>query len=147
MRSARERVTCRDGQNRQGGKRWECTAGGRRFTARSTGIVSHNAFPDDVIALAVRWYIRYRLSDADVVEWFAERGITVDPSTVDDRVRAFTPRFIEVARRHLLWLPASSGLTAQLDGVMSCDTTAHGTLLRSAYSRRSFLRLCGRRRR
>jgi len=50
--------------------------------ARSTGIVSHNAFPDDVIALALRWYIRYRLSDADVVEWFAERGLVVDRSTV-----------------------------------------------------------------
>ncbi len=35
---------------------------------------THHAFPDDVIALAVRWYVRYRLSYADVVEWFAERG-------------------------------------------------------------------------
>ncbi len=38
-------------------------------------------FPD-VIALAVRWYVRYRLSYADVVEWFAERGFVVDRSTV-----------------------------------------------------------------
>jgi transposase-like protein len=34
-----------------------------------------------------------------VAEWLGERGITVDPSTIYDWVRAFTPRFIEVARR------------------------------------------------
>ena len=56
--------------------------------------------PPDVIALAVRWYLRFRLSYTDVVEWLAERGIIVDPSTVYDRVRTFTPRFIAAARGH-----------------------------------------------
>jgi IS6 family transposase len=37
-----------------------------------------------VIALAVRWYLRYRLSYADMAEWLAECGITVDPSTIYD---------------------------------------------------------------
>jgi transposase-like protein len=53
-----------------------------------------------VIALAVRWYLGYRLRYEDVVEWLAERGVTVEPSTVYDWVRAFTPRFIEAARQH-----------------------------------------------
>jgi transposase-like protein len=35
-----------------------------------------------------------------VAEWLAERGITVDPSTIYDWVHAVTPRFIEAARRH-----------------------------------------------
>ncbi len=35
-----------------------------------------------------------------MAEWLAERGITVDPSTVYDWVRAFTPRFIAAARAH-----------------------------------------------
>ncbi len=39
-------------------------------------------------------------SYADVAEWLAERGITVDPSTIYDWVRAFTPRFIAAARVH-----------------------------------------------
>jgi IS6 family transposase len=51
-------------------------------TARLTQRVLGHAFPDDVIALAVRWYVRDRLSYADVVEWFAERGLVVDRSTV-----------------------------------------------------------------
>jgi transposase-like protein len=53
-----------------------------------------------VIALAVRWYLCYRLSYADVAEWLTERGITVDPSTMYDWVQVFTPRFSDAARLH-----------------------------------------------
>jgi transposase-like protein len=55
-------------------------------------------FPDAVIALTVRWYLRYRLSYAEIAEWVAESGVRVDPSTIYDWVRAFTPRFIAAAR-------------------------------------------------
>ena len=60
----------------------------------------HHTFPDDVIALAVRWYVRYRLSYADVVAWFAERGLVVDRSTIYRWVQRFLPLFGEVARAH-----------------------------------------------
>ena len=60
----------------------------------------HHDIQDEIIALAVRWYLRFRLSYADVAEWLAERGLSVDPSTIYDWVQAFTPRFIEAARRH-----------------------------------------------
>ena len=53
-----------------------------------------------MIAIAVRWYLRLRLSYAEVAEWLAERGVTVDPSTIYDWVQAFTPRFIDAARQH-----------------------------------------------
>jgi transposase-like protein len=92
--------TRKDGQTRLGGQRWRCNDCGRRFTARSTSAFSHHAFPDDVIALAVRWYVRYRLSYADVVEWFAERGLDVDRSTVYGWVQRFLPLFQEAARSH-----------------------------------------------
>jgi transposase-like protein len=39
-------------------------------------------FPREVIALAVRWYLRYGLSYRDVEELLAERGITVDHVTI-----------------------------------------------------------------
>jgi transposase-like protein len=51
-----------------------------------------------VIALAVRWYLRYDLSYRDVEELLAERGITVDHVTVYRWVQTFTSEFIEVAR-------------------------------------------------
>jgi transposase-like protein len=71
-------ATRRDGKTRLGGQRQRCAHCHRRFTARSRSASSHHHFPDDLIALAVRWYARYRLSYADVVEWLAERGFTVD---------------------------------------------------------------------
>ncbi len=94
------KATRRDGQTRLGGQRWRCRACGRRFTARSTSSFLHHAFPDDVIALAVRWYVRYRLSYADVVEWFAERGLVMDRSTIYRWVQRFLPLFQEAARPH-----------------------------------------------
>ena len=50
--------------------------------------------------VAVRWYLRYRLSYADVAELLAERGIHVDPSSVYDWVQAFTPLYREAARSY-----------------------------------------------
>jgi len=50
--------------------------------------------------LAVRWYVRYRLSYADLVEWLAERGLVVDRSTVYCWVQRFLPLFAEAARRY-----------------------------------------------
>ncbi len=39
-------------------------------------------FPREVISVAVRWYLRYRLSYRDVEELLAERGVTVDHVTI-----------------------------------------------------------------
>jgi transposase-like protein len=39
-------------------------------------------FPREVIAVAVRWYLRYGLSYRDVEQLLAERGIEVDHVTV-----------------------------------------------------------------
>src|SRR5918999_247387 len=92
--------TRKDGQTRLGGQRWRCNTCRRRFTARSTSAFARHGFPDDVIALAVRWYVRYRLSYADVVEWFAERGLVVNRSTVYRWVQRFLPLFGEAVRAH-----------------------------------------------
>ncbi len=88
------------GRDRLGRQLWRCQACGRRLTTRSASAFSGYRFADEIIALAVRWYLRFRLSYADVAEWLAERGISVDPSTIYDWVQAFTPSFIEAARRH-----------------------------------------------
>jgi transposase-like protein len=54
----------------------------RRFTARSSSAFSGHGFADEIVTLALRWYVRYRLSSADVAELLAERGVMVSPSTV-----------------------------------------------------------------
>ena len=87
-----ERLT-RAGLDRSGRQLHRCAACGRRLTTRSAAATCGYRFPDEVVALAVRWYLRFRLSYADLAELLAERGIVVDPSTVYDWVQAFTPRF------------------------------------------------------
>src|SRR5213078_387534 len=67
-------------------------------TSRSPAPAGYR-FPPEVIAVAVRWYLRYGLSYRDVEELPAERGVTVDHVTVYRWVQTFTPEFIDVARR------------------------------------------------
>ena len=55
-------------------------------------------FPREVIAVAVRWYLRYGLSYRDVEELLAERGIEVDHVTIYRWVQTFTSQFIDSAR-------------------------------------------------
>src|SRR6185295_4694065 len=47
---------------------------------------------------AVRWYLRYGLSDRDVEELLVERGIEVDHVTVYRWVQRFTPVLADAAR-------------------------------------------------
>jgi IS6 family transposase len=55
-------------------------------------------FPREVIAVAVRWYLHYRLPYRDVDEQVAERGIEVDHVTVYRWVQTFTAEFLDAAR-------------------------------------------------
>jgi transposase, IS6 family len=93
-------ATRRDGHTRLGGQRWRCIECRRRFTARSASAFSHHGFADEVIALSIRWYVRYRLSYADVAEWLAERGTVVDRSTVYRWVQRFLPLLAQAARSY-----------------------------------------------
>ena len=92
--------TRRDGRTRLGGQRWRWSECGRRCTARSASAFWRHRLPDDVIARAVRWYARYRLSDAAAAEWLAERGFAVDRTAIYRWVQRFRPLFGEAARRH-----------------------------------------------
>src|SRR5262245_63255965 len=91
-------ATRKNGHDRQGRQIRQCRGCHRRFTCLSATPFSGYQFPPDVIALAVRWYLRYRLSYADVAELLAERGVRVDPSTVFDWVREFAPLYADAAR-------------------------------------------------
>ena len=80
-RCAGERLT-KVGRERARRQFFRCSGCSRRVAARSTSAVRGNRFPDGVIALTVRWYLRFRLSYAEVAGWLAERGVSVDPSTI-----------------------------------------------------------------
>jgi len=52
-------------------------------------------FDREVIALCVRWYLRYKLSFRDLVEMRSERGLHVAHTTILRWVRQFAPEFIK----------------------------------------------------
>jgi transposase-like protein len=79
---------------------YACTACQRRQTAHSASAFHGYRFPEEVIALSVRWYLRYRLSYADTAELLAERGVHVDPATIFAWVQQFTPLYKDAARRY-----------------------------------------------
>jgi transposase-like protein len=66
-------------------------------SAASSALAGYR-FPRAVIAVAVRWYLRYGLCYGDVEELLAERGIRVDHVTVYRWVQTFTPEFMDAAR-------------------------------------------------
>jgi hypothetical protein len=68
------------------------------MSSGSSSVFAAFRFSREVIAVAVRWYLRYGLSYRDVEELMAERGVTVDHVTIDRWVQRFTPEFIEAAR-------------------------------------------------
>ncbi len=133
------KMTRRDGKTRLGGQRGQCNACGRRFTARSTSAFSNHGFPDDVIAVAVRWYVRYRLSYADVVEWFAERGLVVDRSTVYRWAQRFLPLFQAAARHHRIQPARNGAWTRPIHGSMGRGPTSIAPSSRMPRTRRVFL--------
>ncbi|TPJ32718.1 IS6 family transposase [Mesorhizobium sp. B2-6-5] len=52
-------------------------------------------FDQSVILLCVRWYLAYNLSLRDLEEMMAERGLSVDHSTVHRWVVGFAPQLLE----------------------------------------------------
>jgi len=67
-------------------------------TSGSSAAPAGYRFPREVIAVAVRWYLRYGLSYRDVEELLAELGIEVDHVTIYRWVQTFTAEFIDAAR-------------------------------------------------
>ena len=58
-------------------------------------------FRDEMIVLCVRWYLRYPLSYRDLEEMMAERGLTVDHSTIARWVQHYGPILNERIRREM----------------------------------------------
>ncbi len=51
-------------------------------------------FPDEVIIMCVRWYLRFRLSNRDLASIAAELGVAVAPSTILRWVIRYTGEFV-----------------------------------------------------
>jgi IS6 family transposase len=58
-------------------------------------------FQPEIILLNVRWYCRYALSYRDLEEMMAERGLSVDHSTINPWVLQYAPELDKRCRSHL----------------------------------------------
>ena len=58
-------------------------------------------FPDDIIVLCVRWYLRYPLSYRNLEEMMMERGLTIDHSTIARWVLRYGPVLNERIRSEM----------------------------------------------
>jgi transposase-like protein len=95
-----ETTLVRNGCDRRGAQVYRCQRCRRTRTSLTGTSFSDFRFPPDAIAVAVRLYLRYRLSLADVVELLAERHIHVDRSTVHAWVGRFAPLYQGAARAY-----------------------------------------------
>src|SRR5580700_8469676 len=64
-------------------------------------------FADEIIALCVRWYLRFSLSYRDLEELMTERGLSVDHTTVWRWVQRYAPELNRRVRRELKRTDAS----------------------------------------
>ena len=55
-------------------------------------------FREEIIVLCVRWYLRYPLSYRNLEEMMAERGLTVDHSTIARWVLHYSARLDRLAK-------------------------------------------------
>jgi IS6 family transposase len=55
----------------------------------------------EIILLCVRWYLRYALSYRDLEEMMAERGMSVDHTTIFRWVQRYAPEIDRRSRPHL----------------------------------------------
>ena len=58
-------------------------------------------FESEIILLCVRWYLRYSLSYRDLEEMMAERGLSVDHTTIYCWVQRYAPELDKRCRPHL----------------------------------------------
>src|SRR6266545_8019190 len=90
----------RDGHDTFGRQRYACHACERDFTAHSSSAFAGYRWPEEVILLAVRWFLSHPLSATSVMGLLAERGIDVSKRTVLRWVQHFGPLLAAAVRKH-----------------------------------------------
>ena len=80
-------------------QRYRCRGCRRAFVARTGSPFAGHRWPRAVIVTAVRWYLRFRLSAADVRDLLAERGVDISARTVLHWVQKFAPLLARAGRR------------------------------------------------
>jgi hypothetical protein len=81
----------------QGYRRFRCRC--KQFNERSASVLNKAQYSSDVIALAVLWRLRYKLSLRDLAEMFLTRGFIFTYEAVREWEAKLTPALAENLRR------------------------------------------------
>ena len=92
-------TTERRDRTAQGHRRFRCRDCGRQFNERSGSVLNRTCLPSDVIALAVFFRLRYRLTLRDLSEILALRGIEVSHEAIRDWETKLLPVMGEALRK------------------------------------------------
>jgi transposase-like protein len=92
-------VTERPERTARGCRRFRCRDCGKQSNERSGGLLNHTHYPSDVIALAVLWRLRYRLTLRDLGEMFLVRGFVFSHEAVRDWEAKLAPALADELRR------------------------------------------------
>jgi transposase, IS6 family len=68
---------------------------------RRSALFRGRHFRDEIIVLCLRWYLRYPLSYRNLEEMMAERGLTIDHSTIARWVLRYAPVLNERIRSEM----------------------------------------------
>jgi putative transposase len=83
-----------------GYRTFRCSSCRRVFNERTGTPFNFLEFPTDIVLLAVRWRLRYKLSLRDVAEMFLDRGFEFTHEAVRDWEARFAPLLADCLRAH-----------------------------------------------
>lgn len=85
------KTIAKKGKTSLGYQSYKCSSCERKFNERTGTEFNFLEYPTDVVLLAVRWYLMYKLSLRDICEMFLERGFEFSHETVRNWVDRFSP--------------------------------------------------------
>lgn len=87
---------------------YRCAVCRKQFNQRSGTVFNYLQFPTDIVLLAVRWRLRYKLSLRDIAEMFLERGFQFTHEAVREWEERFAPMIANVLRTRRRKKPSPS---------------------------------------
>jgi len=79
---------------------FKCTRCTLKYNERTGTKYNYLTYPTDIIIQSVRWYIRYRLSYANLSEMLSERGFEITNETLRLWVKLLAPEITTVLRKY-----------------------------------------------
>ena len=78
---------------------YRCKSCKRVFNARTNTVFNHLEYPTDIVMMAVRWYLSYKLSYREVAQMLSDSGLQICHETIRLWIESFAPLITEKLRQ------------------------------------------------